>query len=451
MQTCIYAGDISPKDSHLNITRIYGGPGCGKTSYLLDILNDLIQKGTSPSRIAFVSFTNKGADAGINRARSKYHASKEDTPYWGTIHAMANRAISHKGRVIGPEDYKSFSWSTRMKFLGFFTEELSHGDDVYLFMEQLRRINEEKHDRMADLIPDLSKYEWVVRQYKKFKEIYGVFDFTDMLEYYVDSGKPLDIDYAIIDEAQDLSPIQWKCIDIMTAKCKQVFIAGDDDQAIYEWCGGNVDMFNNLSTSMDVVLDESYRVCRAALSSSLKIISGVKKRKIKVIKPNSAYEGEVIFYNNIDNVPIDMSSTYYMLSRNTFYLRKIRDKLMRLGLPFNLRGWANPRELKGKNKTKISGREVDYIRRMKDKGYSGKHGNKRIVVDTIHRVKGGEADEVVLLLDCTRAVQENMLKNLDEELRILYVAMTRCRNKLHVVYSSSSTSYDNIMARSSAA
>ena len=432
--------------------RIYGGPGCGKTTFLLNILHELLTvKNIPASEIAFVSFTNKGADAGINRARAHYRISKEDTPYWGTIHAMANRATRQdKGKVIGLDDYKQFSWSMRMKFLGFFTEELSHGDDVYLFMEQLRRINEEKHDRMIDIIPDQAKYDWVCRQYNQFKKVYSVFDFTDMLEFYIESGKPLPIKYAIIDEAQDLSPIQWKCIEIMMANCEVIYIAGDDDQAIYEWCGGDVKTFNNYDVSEEIVLDQSYRVPRKALGSAMKLISEVRERKDKVIKPNADREGEIIYYNDVDGILLNNFGSYYMLSRNTFYLNKIKRKLMRLGLPFTLRGTAYPRELKGQGKMRVSNIEIDYIRRMKDKGYRRSYGSNRIVVDTIHRVKGGEADEVVLLLDCTKAVQDNILKNLDEELRILYVAMTRCRNRLHVVYSSSSTSYDNIMARTSA-
>ena len=52
------------------------------------------------------------------------------------------------------------------------------------------------------------------------------------------------------------------------------------------------------------------------------------------------------------------------------------------------------------------------------------------------------------LLDCTKAVQNNLVANVDEELRVLYVAMTRCRWSLHIVYSSTQVSYDSIVARS---
>jgi DNA helicase II / ATP-dependent DNA helicase PcrA len=46
-----------------------------------------------------------------------------------------------------------------------------------------------------------------------------------------------------IDEAQDLSPIQWKMFDVLKSKSKDVFLAGDDDQAIFAWAGADVNRF----------------------------------------------------------------------------------------------------------------------------------------------------------------------------------------------------------------
>ena len=431
------------------VKRIYGGPGCGKTSYLLDTLDELITGQKVPvSRIGFVSFTNKGADAGIERARQKYQVNKDEVPYWGTIHAMAKRsACKDVGNVINADNYKTFSAATNMKFFGFFTEELSHGDDVYLFMEQLRRINESKFDRMFDLIPDHTRYDWVVKQYKQFKKVYNLYDFTDMLEYYIQKNEPLDIDFMIIDEAQDLSPIQWRCIKIMSRNCKMVFIAGDDDQAIYEWCGGDVGYFNSVNTIDDVVLDTSYRVCDSILKTSANVISGVKTRKKKQIHSAHRVDGNVISCRELDSIPIDDVASYYILARNRCYLGSVKRRLMKSNLPFTYCGTIYPRRITGRTKTRVLEEEYLYSQRMKNLGYYRSFQDKRIVVDTIHRVKGGEADEVILLLDCTTAVQNNLLENLDEELRVLYVSMTRCRFGLSIVYGSSINSYDSIVAK----
>ena len=47
-------------------------------------------------------------------------------------------------------------------------------------------------------------------------------------------------DVVFVDEAQDLSPIQWKMVDILRENSKYVILAGDDDQAIYGWAGADV-------------------------------------------------------------------------------------------------------------------------------------------------------------------------------------------------------------------
>jgi superfamily I DNA/RNA helicase len=56
-----------------------------------------------------------------------------------------------------------------------------------------------------------------------------------------------------------------------------------------------------------------------------------------------------------------------------------------------------------------------------------------LLLSTTHRVKGGEADYVVVFLDCTRGVAHNAQLHRDEELRVLYVACTRARIGLFLV------------------
>ena len=432
---------------NLNPIKVYGGPGCGKTSYLLDILDGLLTH-TKPDRIAYVSFTNKGADAGTNRARAKYGLDKKDTPYWDTIHAIANRAAcSGKGKVISTDNYRVFSLATQMRFLGYFTEELNHGDDIYLFMEQLHRTNNLKHDMTVGTIPDIDKYNWVINQYNLYKKVYQVYDFTDMLETYLNANIPLDIDYMIVDEAQDLTPLQWKVIEVMARDCKETYIAGDDDQAIYEWCGGDVTIFNSIPAKDVIVLDKSYRVCSEALKLSSKIANLIQDRQEKNITPVQEHPGHVSIYGSLESVEIDHESSYYFLARNRHFLPQVKNKIMRLGYPFTMRGIIYPRKISGKNKTRISNREYLYSQRMKDKGYHRNISANRLIVDTIHRVKGGEADQVVLLLDCTQVVKRNLVANLYEEIRVLYVAMTRCRYHLHIVLSQATLGYDSIVSR----
>jgi superfamily I DNA/RNA helicase len=68
-----------------------------------------------------------------------------------------------------------------------------------------------------------------------------------------------------------------------------------------------------------------------------------------------------------------------------------------------------------------------------------------LLLSTTHRVKGGEADFVVTFLDCTRRVAENAMLNMDEELRVLYVACTRARIGLFLASSRGRYGLDNVI------
>ena len=77
-------------------------------------------------------------------------------------------------------------------------------------------------------------------------------------------------------------------------------------------------------------------------------------------------------------------------------------------------------------------KKVRYIRRMKENGEM-LNSSPRITLSTIHGVKGGEQDNVVLLTDLSRNTQRNYEKNPDDENRLFYVGATRTKNHLHVI------------------
>ena len=60
----------------------------------------------------------------------------------------------------------------------------------------------------------------------------------------------------------------------------------------------------------------------------------------------------------------------------------------------------------------------------------------RVKLSTIHAAKGGESDNVLLVLDNARKIRESVLKNVrkrDEEHRVWYVGVTRSRKNLYLM------------------
>ena len=77
-------------------------------------------------------------------------------------------------------------------------------------------------------------------------------------------------------------------------------------------------------------------------------------------------------------------------------------------------------------------RRVEYIRKMRS---NKEQLNKkpRILLSTIHGVKGGEEQNVVLLSDLSLNTHKGYERNPDDENRLFYVGATRTKEHLHIV------------------
>ena len=89
---------------------------------------------------------------------------------------------------------------------------------------------------------------------------------------------------------------------------------------------------------------------------------------------------------------------------------------------------------------KITEFDIAYLRRLERIGEDIK-GEPRIRVSTIHQAKGGECDNVVVLLDLGKLVYRAYVKNPDDEHRVFYVAFTRAKENLYIVEASTAAGY----------
>lgn len=461
-----------------NVHKIFGAPGCGKTTKLMSILLKELEH-TAPNRIAFVSFTRKGTYEGAERAKSMYNLRDEDMPYFRTLHSIAFRAGDYaKSDMLSKSDYKAFSDSMDMKFTGYYTEDFYNNDDKYLFTHFMKRNNPRAASAFAN---DLNAHVLrdVEYNFTRYKDFTKKHDFTDIIERFVEAGEALPVDVAIIDEAQDLTTLQWRMCEVAFKNCRTIYVAGDDDQAIYEWSGADVDYFLRLNASTQEVLDKSYRLQRKILVLAKRVSGMISRRVEKNFEPVGD-EGDVHFYNSLDDLPLNATESWYFLSRNNFFLAPYREYL---------RGKA--RVYTDKDELSYSQREIDAINAYEAGRKRGKYTDieevrlklflkdgadmtrpwydslkltndaiayyrdlirtranlrdRSLTVSTIHGVKGGEADNVVLTLDFTKAVRNNMERNPDSELRCLYVAITRAKKHLHIVHASSKNGYDDFV------
>ena len=79
---------------------ILGGPGSGKTTYLVNLIEQYLEKGVAPQDIAFVSFTKKAISEAVNRCCNKFNLKEKDFAYFRTIHSLAYRQIGMQQRQV---------------------------------------------------------------------------------------------------------------------------------------------------------------------------------------------------------------------------------------------------------------------------------------------------------------------------------------------------------------
>jgi len=91
-------------------TIILGPPGTGKTTTLLNLVDQFIQQGVRPKKIGYFSFTKKAANEAKQRAVDKFHLDeKEDLVFFRTLHSFAFRFLgATKEVMMNPRHYRDF-------------------------------------------------------------------------------------------------------------------------------------------------------------------------------------------------------------------------------------------------------------------------------------------------------------------------------------------------------
>jgi DNA helicase-2/ATP-dependent DNA helicase PcrA len=446
----------------------------------MEILTEELKE-TAPSRIAFVSFTRKGTYEGAKRAVDLLGLREEDLPYFRTLHSIAFRECRFsRYDMVSRTDYREFSKLMGMNFTGYYTEDLFGEDDKYLFAHFLRRNNTKAADIVEEGMSE-SKLIEVALNFERYKKENAVTDFTDVIEQFVAKNTPLPIDVAIVDEAQDLTSLQWQMCEVAFRNCKKLYIAGDDDQAIYEWSGADVSKFLVLARTADEiqVLGKSWRLRKEILAEAKGISTMISDRVDKRFDPVGA-GGVVSVYNSLDEIEITAGESWYFLNRNNYFLSSIREFLRKKIKVFIDKEALSydPKHVEAIKVYEVARRrgsladvETIKLRSFLNKGYDLKKPwfeslnfevdqsayyrdlirtkasleDRSITVSTIHGVKGGEADNVVLTMDFTKSVKESIMKRPDAELRCLYVAVTRAKKGLHIVHSATKNGYDSFI------
>jgi len=223
------------------IYKYFGPPGTGKTHKLISRAKAYIRIGTPLDKIAYFAFTKKAA----NVARDRMPVDNDKLYYFRTIHSFAFDQLDlNTKRVMQGEDYAKIGKEVnlRVKYYDKYNkEEKFYLDNDSPYFQMIGRainrdvtIREEfdrnEHNTKEIRWPLLKNINDNLINYKKVKK---KLDFNDMINQLIEKDDLPKFKVIFIDEAQDLSPLQWKLFDKLKKYADDIYLAGDDDQAIF--------------------------------------------------------------------------------------------------------------------------------------------------------------------------------------------------------------------------
>ncbi len=482
---------------------VLGPPGTGKTTYLLNKSEEFLDSGIQPNKIGYVAFTKKAANEALTRAVNKFGYDPKELNYFRTLHSLCYHWLGlNRTDVMSRTNLREFSKTIGERINSAWDGEnlmsLNSKGDNMLFLENMARnkcVGYKEQWNYSGFDVSWMHYDWFIKNYSKYKDANFLIDYTDMLEMFVNTSGSPSLDVLIVDEAQDLSTLQWRCVEKLAKDVKHVYIAGDDDQAIYRWAGADVDQFIKLNGKTKY-LEQSYRVPRKVHDVALGVVKRIKNRKEKVWKPKIE-EGSVTYHTNYEHVDIDQGE-WLFLARNNYLLNGVEEYLKLNGRVYQknnkssvsqnlinaIKDWEALRRgesieadrikkiygymkagkgVKTGYKTLKTVREdtilnIDELTKhhglMVDKIWHEcfdligntqreylisclRKGEKldvsKIKLNTIHAAKGGESENVVLLTDLANKTWEDLYINPDNECRAFYVGVTRTKSNLHII------------------
>jgi superfamily I DNA/RNA helicase len=455
-------------------------------------MEESLAAGVAPDRVALVTFTRAAAQVARERACRRFNLEEKDMPFIRTIHSLCFHQLAlRRDDVLTEENLSELAevtgeMMTHVNPDGDAPATRRNADALltvdHYYRTTMRSLRSAWEDHGGEL--DWFRLKRFCLAYQMYKADLGLMDFTDMLTKYLTSApEPVPVEIAIIDEGQDLTPLQWAVVHKAFRDAREMYVAGDDLQSIHRWAGAAEDYFLSLPFEREV-LPLSHRLPRAIFDFSEAIGQRVSHRYEKTWD-SAGRAGQVDWVPTPEEVDLS-SGTWLLLARTNAQLKPLVQLAREQGVVYRQRGMlsvdvehvmaiqAYEALRAGKQ---VSGTDADRALRAagirmtnleETRSYTAtelrfetmpiwhdalvripldmreyylaclRRGESltrppRVSIETIHGSKGAEAERVLLTTDMTYRTQRGYELDPDSEHRVFYVGATRASEQLTLV------------------
>lgn len=284
--------------------QVLAGPGSGKTYLIIRRIRHLIRHhGISPNNILVITFTKAAAQEMKNRF---IHLTEGEYPAvcFGTFHAVYFNILNKSGG----RKLKLATMKDKKNCLNHILNRMDMEDnDEELTGKLLKAISNEKNNK-GSLKTELqiSGLDFIYKEYCRIMQEENKIDFDDMIllcDKLLDERQDVlsywqnQFSHILVDEFQDISPLQYKVLCRLALPHNHLFVVGDDDQSIYGFRGAGPDIMRRFREdypeALQTALGINYRCSGAIVAIAEMIIKDNKNRFPKLLTADRE-EGEAV-------------------------------------------------------------------------------------------------------------------------------------------------------------
>lgn len=317
--------------------QIVAGPGSGKTFVIAQRIRHLItREGVDPDRILVITFT-KAAALEMQERFFRLMEPARPPVRFGTFHAVFYHILKQSADYQGysimteSEKRKQIRRILRMydRFVCLQEEDL---DEVTAVVSERRTAINQRSFPVQGITEEDIKF--IIKEYEAYQREFRQMDFDGImlhcLRLLTEDAVTLRLwqdqfAYILVDEFQDISPLQYEIVKLLAGPQENLFVVGDDDQSIYGFRGASPDSMRRFRKDYphaeQILLNRNYRCHEQIVACACKVIEENHNRIGKQIKAiHDAGEGcRILYFENEEEKQI-------------FFLQELRRRQEREGL-----------------------------------------------------------------------------------------------------------------------